>query len=273
VQGLAGELIFDGDAAGLNFSTLNKAQDAKVILGNGLQSGVLITSSSNTIANSIPGLTLTLNGVSEKPVTVNVTENQQSAADAMKELIDAINVALGRLDEASKYDPETETAGPLLGESEVYLVRSRLIKLATAKIPGASGSIKRLTDLGVSIKDGQLTFDEKKFLDKLKSDPQAVIEFFTAEETGAAEWVKKEVEFLTGEKGPLERRDDAFESQRTDLIRRVDRLNELLDLKRQRLMRQYLAMEQSLAQLQSQQNSLGQLATLASQFSVGSAGK
>ena len=45
---------------------------------------------------------------------------------------------------------------------------------------------------------------------------------------------------------------------------RVDRMNELLDRKRNRLTRQFLAMESALAEMQAQQNALSQLSSLAS---------
>lgn len=267
-QGAAGELIFDGDALGLSFTTLNKAQDAKVLLGGG-SGGVLLTSSSNTITGAMPGLNLTLNGTSEKPVVVNVAEDKEALLGNVNGLVETLNAALDRLNEVSKYDPETQTAGPLLGESEVNLVRGRLIRLITAKIPGMTGSIKRLSDLGFGVKEGRITFNEEKFREKLETDPSAVTAFFTTEETGAAAWMKDEIEFLIGEKGPLERRESAYESQAEDLSKRVAQLNELLDLKRARLMRQFLAMEQSLAQLQSQQNSLGAMTSLVSTMGSG----
>ena len=100
--GLAGELLVDG----LDFTTLSSAQDAKVVLGSNPDSGVLITSSSNTLTDVVPGLTIDLVGVSDEPVTITISRDTESVVETFRNLIDGFNSAIDRIDELSDYDPE-----------------------------------------------------------------------------------------------------------------------------------------------------------------------
>jgi flagellar capping protein FliD len=59
-----------------------------------------------------------------------------------------------------------------------------------------------------------------------------------------------------------------YTEQKEALGKRVDDLNELLELKRQKLLRSFQRMEDALAQMQSQQTSISSLGSLISSFST-----
>ncbi len=265
-MGLAGELIVDGSDLGIDFSTLTRAQDAVVTIGNDPESGLLVTSSSNTLANLLPGLTINLTGVSDQPVTVTVSRDTESIVAALEGLVSNFNDAIGRLDELGGYDPETEKRGLLQGEGMLLMIESRLFRLVTGTVPGATGAIQRLSQLGIKLSGGKLTFDEEKFREMLEADPEAVTQFFTETENGVANYMKEQLEAITGTDGLIERREGALENQTELLSDRIDQLNDLLARKQQRLLRQFQAMEQALAALQSQQASLASLFALTQQY-------
>lgn len=261
-SGLAGEMIVDGGPGGLDFATLVRAQDAQVVLGGNGTSGLVLTSSSNTLSNVVPGLTLTLGAPSDAPVTVTVTRSIGAARDALKGLVDAYNAAIDRVRQLGDFDPATERRGVLLGESTLRTVESRLARVATGAIPGASGAITRLSQVGVRLSNGKLIFDETKFNEAYERDPQGVTEFFTKSDVGAAAVLKKNIEAITKPDGVITQRTDTLTSQARDLNERIVQLGVLLEGKRARLLRQFQAMESALAQLQSQQAALGQLASI-----------
>lgn len=266
--GLAGELIMDEAGIGLELATLTRAQDARLILGSDSQHGVLITSSSNTIANVVPGLTVTLNGISEAPVTVTVEQEVKGAIEALDGLATAFNALMDRTRELGSYNKATEKAGILLGESTIRAVENRIFRLVTGTIPGAPGGLQRLSEVGLSLEAGKLTFKAEKFHKALAENRDGVIEFFTRDETGAAAWIKGQIEAITGSEGLIPRRTEVLGRKTEVLNQRVAALNELLERKQQRLIRQFNALERALSELQSQQAALGQLASLVGGFGL-----
>ncbi len=257
--GRAGELL----VSGLDFTTLSTAQDAKIVLGNNADSGVLITSSSNTITDIVPGLTIDLTGVSDEPVTVTVSRDVDTIVETFQGLVSSFNAAMERIDEVGSYDAETETRGILLGEGTLRMVERRLFQLVTGRPPGASGEIQRLSDIGIRLRNGRLEFDEEQLLAALEDHPEEIAEFFANEDSGLAAAMKEQLEGITEAGGLIDRRENTLERQRELLGDRVDVLNGRLEQKRARLMRQFWAMEAALAELQSQQTALAQLASLA----------
>lgn len=266
--GLAGELIVDAEGYDFGFITLNRAADARVLLGNDPQGGILVTSGSNTLNNLLPGATVSLNGVSSEAVTVNVTENLANLTDTIDGLVSAFNSAMDRIAELTSYDPETERRGILLGDRTVNSIERRLQRLATSAGLPADGLIRRLSQVGITLEKGRLSFDSQKFNAALESNRAEVVAFFTDEEKGLAPWMKKELEAMTQDKGLIPSRGAALETQKKQINERVTAMNDLLLRKRARYMSQFLAMERALSELQSQQGVLSQLSTLAANFST-----
>lgn len=260
--GLAGELIVDG----LDFSTLSKAQDAKVILGTNPDSGILITSSTNTLTGVAPGLSIDLTGVSDDPVTVTLTRDVEGVTKAFSGLVTAFNDAIGRIDAFGGYDAETETRGILLGEGTLQLAERRLTRMVTGANSDFSGAIRRFSDMGIRFRDGKLEFNEEDFLEAFEDNREDIVAFFTDEENGFATLMKDELEKITDPNGLIDRREKTLSRQKDEINDRVEILNDRLERKSERLMRQFLAMESALAEMQTQQNSLTQLASLASSY-------
>jgi flagellar hook-associated protein 2 len=258
VSGSAGALIVDG----LDFTTLSAAQDAQVVLGTNPDSGVLLTSSTNTLTDIVPGLTIDLAGVSDEPVTVTISRDTDSVVEAFQSFVSGFNAAADRIDELSSYDAKTETRGVLLGEGTLQTVEQRLWRMVIQRLDGATGDLQRLADLGIRLQDGDLQFDEEKLLTALENDLEEVIEFFTDAETGMAATMKEQLETITETGGLIDRRESTLETQREQMADRVDVLNDRLNRRAEQLMREFLAMESALAQLQSQQSALTQLAAL-----------
>ena len=262
--GSAGELIVDGLGTDMEFTTLTKAQDASVLLGSSLGGGVLVTSSSNTITDIVDGLTLNLISVDDSPVTVTVGRDYSSMVNALTGMVEDFNSVMKRIDTVSSYNSETETAGVLFGDATLRIVESRLQRAFTTSISGASGTLTRLSQIGVTYEDGKLSFDESKFRKVYDEDPEEVIRFFTTAETGLAVKLEETLDHITESGGLIARHDDALENQEELLSDRVERLNSLLESKRERMLAQFQAMEQTLSLLQTQQSALNSLSSLLS---------
>jgi flagellar hook-associated protein 2 len=267
--GRAGELIID-DGGALGFATLTPAQNARGLLGGPAGTGLLISSSSNTLTEVVKGVTLNLTGVSDDPVTVNVSRNVDGMVTSLKGLVDSYNSLASRIDELSGYNADTQTAGILQCDSTLQIIDSRLFRAFTASMPDASGSLKRLSQLGLKIEQTGLTFDESQFREAYANDPEQVSKFFTTAQTGVAVQLQDALKRISDSDGMIKRQDTSLQSQRDMLSARVDQLNTLLEAKRQRMLKQFQTMEQTLAQLQSQQSALSSFTSLFSTTSSSS---
>lgn len=258
-SGSAGELILDG-TGGFDFRTLTRAQDAAITLGEG--NGLLLTSSTNTFSNVIEGLTLNVSNVDDRAVTVTVGTDVDVVVTALKGFVEDFNATTKRIKEVGSYDLASEKAGVLLGDSAISTIESRLLAMVSGS--SASGtSVTRLSQVGITFTDGRtLAFDETAFRNALAADPEAVIRFFTDEDTGRAVKMKSTLESLSGSEGVIKRRNAALDKQREALTTRITQLTELLDLKKARLTKQFIAMEQAMSTLQAQGSALAGLASL-----------
>lgn len=257
-SGASGELVVDG----LDMTTLTRGQDASIVFGADANSGVVLTSSDNNFKDIVPGLDVEANQVSDDPVTITVGRNLDAIIEQLSGLVTAFNSASDRINELTKYDTETETAGLLLGDGTAQFAESRLLRAFTGTIR-TSGAIRRLSDIGIKLQTvdegGALAFDEEKFRAAFEANPDAVIEFITNPDDGAATRIDKALKAIADPKGVIDNRTKTLDRERDLFQDRVDDLNGRLQRKRERLTRQFLAMEQALSNLQSQQTALGQL--------------
>jgi flagellar hook-associated protein 2 len=266
-SGTAGAFVIDSDVSGLDFSTLARPQDARVLVGASGDGGVLVTSSSNNFDNVVPGLNLTLLSASDTPVTVAVNRDNAGVKEALRGFVEGFNSAVDRIRELSKYDSEAQKGGILLGDAATQNAETRLFRAVTTSLGNAAGGMRRLAEIGIRLQGGKIAFDEAKFDAVLAARPQDVAEFFTRTETGMGAALKKNLEQIVGDNGIFERRNGTLDNQKQDINDRIDRLNALLDRRRERLTRQFQAMETSLSRLQGQQSALGQLGSLAASSS------
>lgn len=262
--GQRGELLIDAGGMGLEFATLSRATDALVIVGSQGGGGFAVRSSSNTIQDVVPGLTLNLVGADDEPVTVTVDRNFDAVVATIEGLVSDYNALMKRIADLTKYDEQTQTRGVLLGDGTAQAVQTRMTRIFTRTLTGSGGEIRRLSDIGIRMGEGaQLVFDRDKFVAALENQREDVERFFATDGTGLADVMKEALEALAGSDGLIKRQEQALNDQKGLFSERITFLNELLERKRQRLTDDFLRMERALAALQSQQASLASLAALA----------
>ena len=283
ITGRLGELIIDSGGVDLGLTTLSDGRDAKVFFGSDDPSqGFLITSSSNSISDVVPGVTIDLVSASDDSVTVTVTRDTQKIEDAVFQFVTTFNDAIGRINDYDSFDVDTEERGPLLGNSTTARLRSALYRVAQGLATGVETQYQRLSQVGIRIgAEDVLTFDKDKFREAYENDPQAVENLFAAfkgsttttkeiapgvtvnvtEQTftvlGFGDLFDQLLDGLTNSiDGTMTLADQVFQDQ-IDLTKsRIDAFDVRLDARRARLERQFLAMETALAQLQGMNNAL-----------------
>lgn len=267
-SGTKGELLIDTGATSLGFTTISKAKDAVLLYGSEAGATFQLTSSSNQFKDIVPGLTVNVDGVTNTPVNVTVSEDQESVVKAIKSFVDSINSVKSFITDNTKFNSETNQRGTLFTEGTVRTAEARINSLITSALRDTGSSITSLGELGVRFDGttGQLTFNESTFQSRYASNKEEVERFFgSSSESGFVKQFGEMVDGLTDADGlfgdRLTNLSTAISRQETSL----ERFNARIDIRQDRLYKEFAALELSLLNIQSQQSALNSLANLAAQ--------
>ena len=288
-SGAAGRVLFDTGSLDLGLTVLDKGNDARVFFGGGdPASGLLLSSSSNTFSNVVSGVTIDAVGASSTPVQVSVTQSTDTIVTEIKAFIDAFNAVASRIDEQSKYDQETKRRGALLGDATAQNLKRSMLLTIQAKATGASGAYDDLADLGVRVgTGGKLELNEDRLRNAIATDPASVEQVLAGYVQGEAEQyedlgngIKVKINNPEGEfsvlgvaakierlatsyidsvDGILSGRKRSIDTQIEFQTKRIGEIDVRLASRRQVLEQQFIAMEQAIAALQSQQSAISQI--------------
>lgn len=124
------------------------AQDAAATIN-----GIAVTSSTNTFANKVAGVTFTAVKQTTGPVTITIDKDTSQVQKNIQAFVDAYNAVNGVLNEATKYDAGTKTAGLLQGDSTTLSLQSAL-RTAAQSVRTGSSVFSRLSDIGIEALQG-----------------------------------------------------------------------------------------------------------------------
>ncbi len=168
--------------AGLSYSAGSKeltqtveAQDAKLTVD-----GLAITSAGNSVAGAIPGVTLNLKSAKPgAPTSLAVAADSSAATKGVQAFVDAYNKFMEFASKATAVNAKTGERGALVGDSSVRAMLAEMRRQVTAVVPGATGQVKALIDIGVSTnRDGTLKLDGTKLQQALGDDAAGVAALF-----------------------------------------------------------------------------------------------
>lgn len=160
---------------------LQSASDARVTIGNPGSGGspIIVTSSTNTLLDAIPGVKLTLKKLTTPglPVTVTTGVDTSGIKDKIGAFIKSYNEVKSYIDKQNRYDKDATETGILFGESSLFSMQETLSRAITSTVPGLDNKYRQLATIGIRTGlDGQLVFrDPSKLEEALKSDPDALI--------------------------------------------------------------------------------------------------
>lgn len=153
---------FDG------LSTAQTAVDASVTVN-----GVVITGAGNTLADAIPGISLQLSGTGT--TSLSVTRDTGAIQSAAQGFVKAYNDLSGALASLTAYNATTKQAGPLAGNSSALGVQAQIRAALGNALPGLSGPVTRLSQIGIEFKrDGLLALDAAKLDAAIAANPNEI---------------------------------------------------------------------------------------------------
>jgi len=260
ISGSTGRMVIDTGGIGIDFATTQAAEDAVILYGQNVPGAgrMVVTSTANTITGLVDGLTLDLVGVSDSPVNVSVTSDSEAIVDSVTEFVADWNDTIDKIQQVTKYDSDTQTAGPLLGDPTVMRIEDLLNRMVSYNVPGASAKLNRLSRIGVTfLETGKISFDSAKLTQALATDRQDVEAFFTTEDTGFGAYASGVLDKLTDEYGGvIKRQSDLYDGQVEVFQSQIDNLTARLDMVQSRLYTEFYAMEEALSILQSQRTAI-----------------
>lgn len=163
-------------AATQNLQQTRAAGNAALVLN-----GVSVSSASNQLSDAVQGVSLSLNKVGSS--TVDVVRDTGTVEAAAGAFVAAYNTLLGNATVLTRYDAKKQTGAPLMGDSTLRMVQTRL--RAGLNTPQA-GELQVLSRVGISFeKDGTLSLNAAKFSKAFADNPAAVSELFAGSAPGA----------------------------------------------------------------------------------------
>jgi flagellar hook-associated protein 2 len=169
-------LAFNSGAT--NLSQTVAAQDALFSIN-----GLAVSSSENTISDVIDGVTLTLKDVTgEAPVSLSITEDQDSVKAAVTGLVDSYNSLTNTINRLTAYDPDTGIAGALQGDFSVRSIASQLRSVLTGSVEGFSeATFGSFSEIGITTEsDGTLSINSANLDKALASHFDEIVGLFAA---------------------------------------------------------------------------------------------
>lgn len=215
--------------------------------------GVAIDSASNTLTNTIPGLTLKLQQVTTSPVDVTVEQDQDAIKAKIQAFADAYTALNKTLANATKY-VQGGPSGPLQGDSTTVGLQRVLANIMSSSSSGAT--FTRLSDIGLARQqDGSMTVDGARLATAMK-DMGNLQKLFTADNGNASTngfglKVRDFAQGLIAADGTVTNKSTAIQGSISRNSKEQDKVNDRAAQVEKQLRKQYSDLDAKLAGMQS----------------------
>lgn len=266
-SGSASRLIIDDNGLGFNFSKQVAGQDAVLRIGSDPASAFLKTSSTNQFNDAVTGYNVTLLQTSDAPATVSTSLDTSSISAALSNFAKNYNSMASQIDTLTKYDTSTQTRGALQGDIGVLQVEWNITSLVNQQTGASNSPIRSLADVGLTVgAGGQLSFDPSVFQQAIAEHPQDVVKLLSDSKSGFGSKLNSLLTDLNDSKnGSITLEANAYADHIQSLQDQIDRMNDSMASKQTFLENQFANMESLVSGLQSQQDALTALASIATQ--------
>lgn len=169
---VSGALNNDTASQSLVFTEGQQGTDAEFTLD-----GISMTSASNTVQNSIAGVTLQLLNTSNTATQIEIVNDTSSVTSALNKFVAAYNQIIDDMTTQEGKDA-SGNAEPLYGSTVLSTIHSQ-ISSALSAVSTGSGSMQYLSQLGITVgTDGKLSIDNTTLNSVLNANFADVQSFF-----------------------------------------------------------------------------------------------
>ncbi|MCU0700973.1 MAG: flagellar filament capping protein FliD [Myxococcaceae bacterium] len=207
---------------------------------------------SNVVADVVPGTTLSLTRQTTTPEDLVLATNTSETQTALKRFVDAYNDVMKLVRNNLAIGEQTDRTRTLGGDPSLRGLQSALQGLVVGQAnPGSP--VRTLADIGVRTQnDGTLSIDASRLEKAIATDAGAVNALFQTATTGIAAATTSLVErYTSGSSSILELRKSGIDRSIRTMDSRIESLQLRVDAYRERLVRQFTAMERVVGQFKS----------------------
>jgi flagellar hook-associated protein 2 len=264
MQDLTGNFLA---ATGLSSGTLEGGKNLLYTLNGGTQQ---LVSQSNTItqdSSSIAGLSVTASQTGS--TTVSVTSDTSAITSAVQQFVSDYNTlqtAITNNQAVTTSSSGAVSPGVLTGDLTANGIASDLRSLVTSSVPGLTGAVSMLSDLGIQTngQNNTLSVDTSTLSSAVAANINSVETLFTDPTNGLATQLSNYINDTTGTNGTITNHQASLNQQVTDLNTQISNLEAKITSDTATWTSEFTAMES--AQSQSSQ----ELTYLSEQITSGS---
>lgn len=263
-SGSRGRLIVDDGGLGFSLTTRIEGQDALLRTGQNVETGFLIASSNDSFNNVVAGIDIDVLQPSTEISQVSVDRNDQKISGVIRSFVNTFNSIVDTVSQATSFDLEGSTRGVLQGDGFVLRVVSRLDSVIHKQFSDSGSSIRSLAQIGVTVgTGGKLRINDKILNAAIDDNADAVAEFFLKDETGFASVLEDTLEGLTDPfDGSFAVENESLQRSIDNIGTRIGELEAILSVRRDRMLLEFVRMEEAISALNSQQQSLSSLSVI-----------
>ena len=238
---------------GMGFTDAVDGKDAELAVD-----GIPVDSPGNTVTGVIPGVTLTLSGLTtsgtgseetNNPVTLQIAPNLTPIATDINNFVSSWNTLIQAVNTGLQTNSTTGTAGTLTGDSSVDFVQQELLSALSSSMSGNNGAVN-LQSIGIEMQDdGTLSVDSTTLNDALQNNFSAVQNLFQGT-TGVGQTLQTSLTALTNTAtGALNVDMNGIANQVTDLNSQISDFQTQLQATQTQLTAEYTTINTTLEQL------------------------
>ena len=190
--------VNDEDAYGLSILAYNPVVVASVegesVVGKNLEEasiaknalfsidGISISSAQNQVINSIPGVTLNLNKVTQEGAESFKIEKETAVIkQSIKTFVTNYNELMATVSTLSGFDAETGQTGPLSGDSAIRGLTDQIRRRLSTSFNGINENLSSLSSIGIdSSLDGTLMLDDFRLDKAIEEHADEITHLFSA---------------------------------------------------------------------------------------------
>lgn len=228
---------------------ISTAQDGMITID-----GVTVSSSTNTYADAVNGLTF--NAKTVGATTITVATDTDRITEAAREFVTAYNEVVNLIKSNSSFDASTSTGGIFSGDMAARNIRDVLTR-ARMSVPDelTSASLNTLSQIGISIQqNGELALDETKLQSTLSTSAADVVSVLSS----YGQSFSTAVTAFFGAEGTLSRRVETLNLSIKNFRDQQERLEFRVSNIERSYRRQFTALDTLISQMTVMSNYLAQ---------------
>jgi len=245
----------DTDALGLsalstaNLTSLSSAADATLEVDNSGGNGFSFSSSSNTFASVLEGVSITASTLGTSTVTVG--RDDEAIEEAVNDFADAYN--------SLRNEITTQRSGQLEADGTLLSIERSLQDIFNSGSSITGSSYTYLSEIGITTDDSNnLVIDSSELQSAISSDFDSFVNLFAATDEGYAARFESLADALQQQDGLIDAREDGLNAELKLNQAAQDRMEVRLELVEARIRSQFSALDSLVSELNNTGNFLSQ---------------